>query len=88
MMARTKPPRNSITTGSAIEDMMRAYGTSVPYCGSQKRPIPLLETVSREMTITRSEVLQFGMISKIHISAANTNRAITRCWTTVRASMP
>ena len=50
--------------------------------------MPLLETVSREMTITKSEVLQFGMISKIHISAANTNRAITRCWTTVRSAMP
>ena len=40
------------------------------------------------MTITRSEVLQLGMISKIHIRAANTKRAITRCCTTVKASMP
>jgi hypothetical protein len=31
---------------------------------------------------------QLGIISKIHMSAANTNRAITRCWTTVRASIP
>ena len=77
-----------MTTGSAMEDMIRAYGTRVPYFGSQKKPIPLLDTVKRAMTMTSSEVVQFGMISKIHISAANTNRAITRCWTTVRASMP
>ena len=54
----------------------------------QKKPIPLLETVSRAITITSTEVVQFGMISKIHIRAAKTKSAITRCWTTVRSAIP
>ena len=50
--------------------------------------MPLFDTVSRAITITRMEVVQLGMISKIHISAAKTNRAMTRCWTTVRSAIP
>ena len=40
------------------------------------------------MTITSREVDQLGMISKIHIRAANTKSAMTRCCTTVRPSIP
>ena len=36
----------------------------------------------------RSEVVQFGIISNIHIIAAKTKRAITLCWVAVRASIP
>ena len=50
--------------------------------------MPLLETVNRAMRITSREVVQFGMISQIHIRAAKTNKAMTRCWTTVRPSIP
>ena len=50
--------------------------------------MPLSDTVSREITITSREVVQFGMISQIHIRAAKTKSAITRCWTTVRPSIP
>ena len=88
MMARTKPPMNSMTTGSAKEAIMLLKPTSSPYLGSQKNPRPLSDTVNREMTITSRDVVQFGMISKIHIRAAKANRAMTRCWTTVRAGMP
>ena len=38
--------------------------------------------------MTSKEVVQFGMISKIHIRAAKTKSAITRCWTTVRSAIP
>ena len=38
--------------------------------------------------MTSREVVQFGMISKIHISAAKTNSAMTLCCTAVRASIP
>ena len=47
-----------------------------------------MDTVRSAITITISDVLQLGIISKIHMRAANTNSAITLCWTTVRASIP
>ena len=50
--------------------------------------MPLSETVSNASTTTSREVVQFGMISVIHISAAKTKSAMTRCCTTVRPSIP
>ena len=88
MMASTKPPMNSITTGSAKEAMILLKLTSWPNFGSQKKPRPLSDTVKREITITSRDVVQFGIISKIHISAAKTKSAMTRCWTTVSSSIP
>lgn len=38
------------------------------------------------MTITISEVTQFGTISKIHINAAKAKIAMVRCYVTVRTS--
>ncbi len=52
------------------------------------KPRPLLETVRSITTITSREVVQLGMISNIHIRAANTKMAIMRCWTTVRSAIP
>ena len=87
-MASTKPPRNSITTGSAIEDIILEGAISLPNSGLQNTPIPLVDTVRRRMVITSRDVVQLGIISNIHISAANTNRAMTLCCTTVRAAIP
>ena len=50
--------------------------------------MPLSETVSSITTMTIRDVVQLGMISNIHMSAAKMKIAIMRCWTTVRASMP
>ena len=52
------------------------------------KPRPLLDTVRSITTITSREVVQLGMISNIHIRAANTKIAIIRCWMTVRPAIP
>ena len=36
----------------------------------------------------RTDVVQLGIISNIHINAANAKRAMTRCWLKVKPSMP
>ena len=46
------------------------------------------ETVSSIITTTSRDVVQLGMTSKIHISAAKMNIAIIRCWTTVSSAIP
>ena len=68
-----------MTTGSAILDMIRAGFMSTPSSGLQKKPIPLVEMVRSAIVMISREVVQLGMISKIHISAAKTKSAITRC---------
>jgi hypothetical protein len=42
----------------------------------------------RASTIIITDVVQLGMISKIHMRAAKTKRAIVRCWRTVSPSIP
>ena len=49
---------------------------------------PFVETLRSITTITTREVVQLGMISNIHMRAANTKIAIMRCWTGVRPSIP
>ena len=52
------------------------------------KPRPLFEMVSSMMTIDRTEVVQVGTTSMIHIRAVNTKIAIVLCITGVRPSMP
>jgi hypothetical protein len=42
----------------------------------------------RASTIINTDVVQLGIISKIHMRAANTKRAIVRCCRTVSPSIP
>ena len=48
----------------------------------------LSDMVSNIITIISTDVVQVGIISNIHIRAANTKIAIVRCSTTVSPSIP
>ena len=90
-MARAKPPMKSIMIGSAKDAMIDLWLITWPNSGfetSFRGANMLSETVTIIMTIRAMDVVQMGMGSKIHMSAPKTKRAMTRCSTTVRFSMP
>ena len=88
-MASTKPPMNSMMTGSANEAITPLYDNSFPTSSSFTiGAMPLSEQNSSINTIMATDVAHDETISRIHISVANAKMAMTRCWMTVRLSMP
>ena len=92
-IARKKPPMNSMMIGSANVAISDLYFMSLPNARAPSTSSPrrneneLSETVRSMSTIVRTEVVQIGTASVIHISAANIKSAITRCSTTLRLAM-
>ena len=90
-IARVKPPRNSMMTGSAKLAMIAFDFRSVPKASDSsalKNVSALFDTVRHIVMIMTSEVAQAGIASVSQERVANTKIAIIRCWTTVRPSMP
>ena len=87
-IANTKPPINSMIVGLAKQCMMSAYFTKVPYSSPDKKLNALFDTVSSIITTTIIDVTHEAKASVSHIRAAKTNKAITRCCTTVSPLSP
>ena len=88
-IASTKPPMNSIITGSANEAITLLYDSNLPTSSSftigRK---PLSEQNSSISTMMAIDVAHDDTTSRIHISVAKAKMAMTRCWMTVRSLMP
>ena len=89
-MARMKPPRKSMMTGLAKVAMMSLDLRSSPKASPSplKQAMELSDRVRHITDMMASEVAQEGMASNSHERVAKTKMAITRCWITVRPSMP
>ena len=84
-IASTKPPMNSIITGSAKVAITPLYDKSLPTSSSLTiGRIPLSVQNSNISTMMATEVAHDETISRIHISVANAKMAMIRCWITVR----
>ena len=84
-MASTKPPMNSMITGSANVAITPLYESSVPTSSSLTiGRMPLSVVNSNISTMMATDVAHDDTISKIHISVAKAKMAMIRCWITVR----
>ena len=90
-IARIKPPKNSMITGSAKVAIMASLSSSLPKVSDSsplKNVILLLDTVRHITVIIDKDVAHAGIASVSHVSVANTKMAMIRCCTIVRPSIP
>ncbi len=88
-IASTKPPINSMITGSANVAITPLYERSFPTSASFTiGKMPLSVQNNSISTIMATDVAQEETISRIHISVAKAKMAMIRCWMTVRFWMP
>jgi hypothetical protein len=90
VIASTNPPMKSMMVGCANEPIKALLLIGVPKLGSSTlMKLNMLSDVVRSMsTKTKTDVVQMGIASEIHIDAANMNSAMTRCSITVNPGMP
>ena len=90
VIANTKPPMNNMIVGSANEAIKALLPIGVPNVGSSTRiKLNILsEVVNNISTNTKTDVVQIGIASDIHIQAAKIKRAITRCSIIVNPGIP
>ena len=88
-IASTKPPMNSMMTGSANVAITPLYESSVPTSSSLTiGRMPLSVVNSNISTMIATDVAHDDTTSNIHISVAKAKMAMMRCWMTVRPWMP
>ena len=87
-MARMKPPKKSMITGSAKEAMTSFDLSNSPTPSPLKGRSALLVTVRHIEVMIPSEVAQEGIHSVSQESVANTKMAMMRCCTTVSPLIP
>ena len=88
-IASTKPPINSMITGSANVAITPLYERSLPTSSSLTIGRMPLSVQKRSIsTMMATDVAHEDTISRIHISVAKAKMAMIRCWITVRFWMP
>ena len=88
-MASTKPPMNSMMTGSANVAITPLYDNSGPTLSSTTiGAIPLSVQNKSISTMIDTDVAHDDTTDMIHISVAKAKMAMMRCWMTVSPSMP